>query len=91
MLDCQTENMVCKAVYRFFLMKVSMSCQPMTDLVACVLWMGTAEDVILPQQIEKEFFEFKQIKVIIPHSQSHSLDFFLLHLFPLTEFFLFFC
>ncbi len=67
-----------------------MSCPPMTDLVPCVLWKGTVEDVILPQQKAKEFFVFKQIKVIIPHSQSHLLDFFLLHLLPLTEFFFFF-
>lgn len=38
----------------------------------------------------KNFFVFKQIKVIIPHSQSHSLDFFLLHLLPLTVVFYFF-
>lgn len=47
-------------------MQVNMSCPPMTDLVPCVLWKETAKDVILPQQKEKEFFVFKQIKVIIP-------------------------
>lgn len=72
-------------------MQVSISYQPMTDLVPCVLWQETVEDVILPQQKEKEFFIFKQIKVIIALSQSHLLDFFLLHLLPLTEFFFFFC
>lgn len=49
-------------------MQVSMSCPPMTDLVPCVLWKETAKDVVLPQQKVKEFFVFKQIKVIIPHS-----------------------
>lgn len=65
---CQTKHMVCKAVFRFFLMQVSMSCPPMTDLVPCVLWKAAAEDVILPREKEKEFFVFKQIKVIIPLS-----------------------
>lgn len=86
---CQRQHMVCKTVFRFFLMQVSMSCPPMTDLVPCVLWKGTVEDVFLPQQKAKEFFVFKQIKVIIPHFQSHSLDFFLLHLLPLTVFLFF--
>lgn len=38
------------------------------------------------QKKANEFFIFKQIKVMIPHSQLHSLDFFLLHLLPLTVF-----
>lgn len=86
---CQTEHMVCKAVFRFFVMEVSMSCPPVTNLVPCVLWKGTAKDLVLPQQKEKECFVFKQIKVIILLSELRLLIFFLLHLLPLTVFLFF--
>lgn len=70
-------------------MQVSMSCPPVTNLVPCVLWKGTAKDLVLPQQKEKEFFVFKQIKVIILLSELRLLIFFLLHLLPLTVFLFF--
>lgn len=70
-------------------MQVSMSCPPVTNSVPCVLWKGTAKDLVLPQQKEKEFFVFKQIKVIILLSELRLLIFFLLHLLPLTVFLFF--